>query len=90
MIRQTKNMAASVGAKLLTLSRETGQSFQELVQYFAMTRFLYRLAQSTASSQFILKGAMLLHAMKITQARSTLDIDLLGETSNSQIGRAHV
>jgi predicted nucleotidyltransferase component of viral defense system len=83
MIRPTKNMAASVGAKLLNLSRETGQSFQELVQYFAMTRFLYRLAQSTASSQFILKGAMLLHAMNITQARSTLDIDLLGETSNS-------
>ena len=33
MIRQTKNMAASVRAKLLTLSRETGQSFQELVQF---------------------------------------------------------
>ncbi len=83
MTTPLKNIAASIRARLLNLSRETGQSFQELVQYFAMTRFLYRLAESSVSSQFILKGAMLLHAMEITQARSTLDIDLLGQTSNS-------
>lgn len=79
----TKNISVSNRAKLLNISRQTGQSFQELVQYFAMSRFLYRLAVSDSSPQFILKGAMLLHARHLTQARSTLDIDLLGKINNS-------
>ena len=74
MTRPPKNIAASNRAKLLNLSRQTGQSFQELVQYFAMSRFLYRLSVSDVADQFVLKGAMLLHAM---------DIDLLGRISNS-------
>ena len=84
MTRLPKNIAASNRAKLLNLSRQTGQSFQELVQYFAMSRFLYRLSVSDVADQFILKGAMLLHALKIAQARSTLDIDMLGRISNSE------
>jgi hypothetical protein len=40
------DFAASNRQKILNLSREKGQSFQELVQYFAMLRFLYRLAKS--------------------------------------------
>ncbi len=78
-----KNKAASIRTKLLNQSRQGERSFQELVQYFAMSRFLYRLAVSEVSSQFILKGAMLLHAANLTQARSTLDIDLLGQINNS-------
>jgi predicted nucleotidyltransferase component of viral defense system len=78
-----KNIAASNRAKLLNLSRKSEESFQELVQYFAMSRFLYRLSVSQYSNRFILKGAMLLHALKIEHARSTLDIDLLGLVSNS-------
>jgi hypothetical protein len=77
------NFAASNRQKLLNLSRETGQSFQELVQYFAMSRFLYRLSKSESSDRFILKGALLLHALEIAHARSTLDIDLLGRLSNA-------
>jgi len=83
MTDKLKNRSASNRAKLLNLSRQSGQSFQQVVQYFAMTRFLFRLSQSELSSQFILKGAMLLHARKIVQARATLDIDLLGRLSNS-------
>jgi len=83
MTNLKKNIAASNRAKLLNLSRHTGQAFQELVQYFAMSRFLYRLSVSRYSDRFILKGAMLLHALKIEQARSTLDIDLLGLVSNT-------
>ena len=83
MTNPKKNIAASNRAKLLNISRKTGQSFQELVQYFAMSRFLYRLSVSKFSNQFILKGAMLLHAMEIEHDRSTLDIDLLGQISNS-------
>lgn len=76
------NIAASNRAKLLNLSRQTGQSFQELTQYFAMGRFLYRLAVSDVAEKFVLKGAMLLHARHISHARSTLDIDLLGRLDN--------
>jgi len=83
MTRQPRNIAASNRAKLLNLSRQSGRSFQELVQYFALSRFLYRLSVSDASSRFILKGAMLLHALDVEQARSTLDIDLLGLIPNS-------
>jgi hypothetical protein len=77
------DFAASNRQKLLNLSRKTGQSFQELVQYFAMSRFLYRLAKSGTTDRFILKGALLLHALDIADARSTLDIDLLGRFSNA-------
>ena len=47
------------------------------MQYFAMSRFLYRLSKLEAADRFILKGAPLLHALDIAHARSTLDIDLL-------------
>ena len=33
-----KNKAASIRAKLLNQSRQSERSFQELVQYFAMSR----------------------------------------------------
>ena len=74
--------AASNRQKLLNMSRATGRGFQELVQYFAMSRFLYRLSKLEAADRFILKGALLLHALEIAHARSTLDIDLLGRFSN--------
>jgi predicted nucleotidyltransferase component of viral defense system len=83
MTGRPKNIAVSNRAKLLNLSRQSGRAFQELVQYFALSRFLYRLSVSDVSSRFILKGAMLLHALDIQQARSTLDIDLLGRIPNS-------
>jgi hypothetical protein len=73
--------AASNRQKLLNLSRSTGRGFQELVQYFAMSRFLYRLSKTEAADRFVLKGALLLHALEIAHARSTLDIDLLGRFS---------
>jgi len=84
MTKTIKNIAASNRAKLLNLSRRTNQSFQELVQYFAMSRFLFRLAVSDMSNFFILKGAMLFHARNLTQARSTMDIDFLGKINNSK------
>jgi hypothetical protein len=60
--------AASNRQKLLNLSRSTGRGFQELVQYFAMSRFLYRLSKTEAADRFVLKGALLLHALEIAHA----------------------
>ena len=56
--------------------------FQELLQYFAMERFLYRLATSPYADRFILKGALLLTAWRVPLSRPTIDIDLAGRTNN--------
>lgn len=42
----SKNLPASVRQRLANKAKETNRPFQELLQYFAMERFLYRLAQS--------------------------------------------
>ncbi len=52
--RQVRNIAASVRQRLLNIARETGRPFQEVLQYFAMERFLYRLSQSTNPENSIL------------------------------------
>jgi predicted nucleotidyltransferase component of viral defense system len=53
-----------------------------MLQYFAMERFLYRLASSAFADQFVLKGALLLTAWRAPVTRPTMDIDLAGRTSN--------
>lgn len=53
-------MAASVRQRLLDKARETRQPFNELLQYFAMERFLYRLSRSPYANNFVLKGALML------------------------------
>ena len=77
-----RDLGASVRQRLLDRSRLEGRPFQELLQYFAMERFLYRLAQSGFADRFILKGALLLTAWRAPFSRPTIDIDLAGRTSN--------
>lgn len=76
------DLGASVRQRLLNRSRAQGRPFQELLQYFAMERFLYRLSKSAHSERFILKGALLLSAWRGPLSRPTMDIDLAGKTSN--------
>jgi hypothetical protein len=47
-----------------------------------MERFLYRLAKSKYAARFILKGALMLRVWQSPESRPTMDIDLLGITSN--------
>ena len=54
-----RDLGASVRQRLLNQARSQGRPFQELLQYFAMERFLYRLAKSPFADRFILKGAPL-------------------------------
>jgi predicted nucleotidyltransferase component of viral defense system len=77
-----RDVGASVRQRLLNQSRAQGRPFQELLQYFAMERFLYRLAKSPFSNRFVLKGALLLTAWRAPLSRPTMDIDLAGRTSN--------
>jgi predicted nucleotidyltransferase component of viral defense system len=76
------DLGASVRQRLLNQSRAHGRPYQELLQYFAMERFLYRLAKSPFSDRFVLKGALLLTAWRAPLSRPTMDIDLAGRTSN--------
>lgn len=73
-----RDLGASVRQRLLNQARREGRPFQELLQYFAMERFLYRLAQSQFADRFILKGALLLAAWHAPISRPTIDIDLAG------------
>lgn len=78
-----KNLAASVHARLTEIARRTGRPFQELLQYYAMERFLYRLSKSPHAARFVLKGALMLRVWDAPMARPTKDIDLLGRLENS-------
>ena len=52
MSKQIKDIAASNRAKLLNISKENQRSFQELVQYFALSRFLYDYSLNCYLQQF--------------------------------------
>ena len=79
-----RNVPASVRQRLLNQARSEGRLFSELLQYFAMERFLYRLSQSAHAERFILKGALMLRVWRSAEFRPTMDIDLLGRTSSEE------
>ncbi len=78
-----KNLPASVKSRLLNIARNTQKPFQELLQYYVMERFLFRLSESRYKDIFILKGALLFKVWGISDSRATMDIDTLARTSNS-------
>ena len=79
---EIKNIPASVQSRLLTQAQESGRPYNELLQYYTIERFLYRLSKSKYKQKFLLKGALLFQAWGLTKFRPTRDIDLLGYTSN--------
>jgi hypothetical protein len=79
----SKNLAASVRQRLTNKAKETNRPFQELLQYFAMERFLYRLSRSKHAGKFILKGALMFTAWGGQPSRPTKDIDLLARMDNA-------
>ncbi len=82
MARNIKNTAASVHQHLLNKARESSRPFNELLQYFAIERFIYRLSKSPHADRFILKGALMFPAWSGSTSRPTMDIDLLGKIDN--------
>ena len=78
-----QKIAASVRARLLKIARQTGRPSPEILQYFAMERFLYRLSKSSYCDHFILKGALLFHVWEFQDTRATRDIDMLAKVNNS-------
>jgi Nucleotidyl transferase AbiEii toxin, Type IV TA system len=81
--RQVKDVAASVRQRLLNTARATERPFQEVLQYFAMERFLYRLAQTSHADKLVLKGALMLAVWGASTRRPTRDMDFLGRMQNN-------
>jgi Nucleotidyl transferase AbiEii toxin, Type IV TA system len=75
----TRNIGASVRARLLEQARAQRADFQVLLTRYVLERLLYRLSVSEHRDRFILKGAMLLATWVETPFRATRDVDLLGQ-----------
>lgn len=67
---------------MLNRAKADNRPFNELLQHYAMERFLHRLSTSDHAERFVLKGALLLRVWDAPAVRPTMDIDLLGRTSN--------
>lgn len=50
------NIAASVHQRLLNKAKESSRPFNEILQHFAIERFIYRISMSPHADRFILKG----------------------------------
>jgi hypothetical protein len=80
--RRITNIAASIRARLQKNAKEAGRPFQEVLQYFAMERFLYRLSQSPHAEKLVLKGGLMLTVWRAPSTRPTRDIDFLAKMPN--------
>ena len=63
-------------------AKRDGRPFQEVLQYFGLERFLYRLSRTPHRDRFILKGGLMLRVWGTPESRPTRDIDLLGFVNN--------
>jgi predicted nucleotidyltransferase component of viral defense system len=78
MAHKIKNVAASVRARLLEISRSSGRDFQLILTNYTLERLLYRLSVSKHRKRFVLKGALLFTVWLDDPFRPTRDLDLMG------------
>jgi len=67
MDRKTKDIAASVHHRLLKKARESSRPFNELLQHFAIERFIYRLSKSPYGDQSPVAQPQLLSTNVLTE-----------------------
>jgi len=84
MNKPHKNISASILSLLRNQSDELNRPFAEVLQYYAMERFLYRLSKTKYADKFILKGGLLFYAWNLSLRRPTRDIDFRGYVSSSR------
>lgn len=70
--------AGTVHRELLTVAREHKADFNAILTQYAIERLIARLARSTESQRFVLKGAMLFRIWTGELQRPTKDVDFLG------------
>lgn len=78
----------SIQVRLKNEARARNRPFAELLELFAIERFLHRLGRSAERERYVLKGALLLRHWLGADSRPTRDIDLLGpeETDAERLG----
>lgn len=81
---EIKDLAVSVRARLLKLSKENKEDFNLTLTRYAIERLLYRLGKSELREKFLLKGATLFATWEPGIHRPTRDLDLLGFGSTDQ------
>ncbi len=82
MKKDIKNLKASIRAQLQNKARESNRPFSEVLQYYGIERFLYRVSQSKYADKFILKGALMFTVWHVPERRATLDIDFSAQYDN--------
>ena len=82
MTDPVKNIAASIQARLKNEAEKQARPFAEVLQYYVMERFLYRLSKTKYATKFILKGGLLFYVWNIPLRRATRDIDFRGYVTN--------
>jgi predicted nucleotidyltransferase component of viral defense system len=80
---EKKNLPESVYNRLKNIALAKNRPTQEVLRYYAMERFLYRLGVSQHKSFFFLKGGLMLMVWDPATHRATVDIDLLAKANNS-------
>lgn len=83
MKEPVKNVSASVLARLRSQTEIRERPFGEILQYYAMERFLYRLSKTKYAEKFILKGGLLFYAWNLSLRRPTRDIDFRGYVASN-------
>jgi len=82
MKKEIENIEASIKDQLQNNAKETNRPFAEVLQYYGMERFLYRVSQSKYTDKLILKGALMFTVWHVPERRITLDIDFLARYDN--------
>lgn len=77
------NVSASIRQRLFNLAQATHRPFQEVLQYYAMERFIDRFSRSPYKDRLVLKGALMFYVWNLSESRATRDIDFLGIMSNN-------
>jgi predicted nucleotidyltransferase component of viral defense system len=82
---EKRNVVASVLGRLRNTAKSSGAPFQQILQQYAIERFLYRISKSQHAQSVVLKGALLLKTIGIPRARPTIDIDMLRKGKSDQV-----
>ncbi|WP_044882501.1 nucleotidyl transferase AbiEii/AbiGii toxin family protein [Neochlamydia sp. EPS4] len=83
MEKLKKNLDESIYSRLKNVAKQRKRPVQEILKYYAIERFLFRLSASSHQIFFYLKGGLMLMVWNPMNHRPTVDIDLLAKTSNT-------
>ncbi len=82
MTDHPKNIPASIYARLVIEAKKRNKNFGEVLQYYGIERFLYRLSKTQYADSFVLKGGLAFYNWDIPLRRPTKDIDFLSTLEN--------